>query len=451
MSSAVSDQTPVPSFYARTAPPDLCAAALQDHVHADVAVVGAGFTGISTALHLAKKGVSVAMLEGREVGWGGSGRAFGQVVPYAKHDEQHIISTYGPEYGARLIDLLASGPDIVFDFVERYRIACEPVRAGLLFAAHTDAAARRLERRAEFWQERSAPVELLGSGEVERVIGSRYYPVALLDRRGGTVNPFGYARGLARIALKEGARLFEKSPATAIKRRGDKWVISAGAGEISVDSVVLATDAYTGDVWPGLRASITPVRAYHVLSSPLSENVRRTILPGGQSLTDSRRLYSGMRVRADGRLQMSVDGPPFSNDGQAFAHRGTMRARSVFPQLGEIRWEEQAAGWVGVSYDQYPHIHRLDRGVFGVVGLSGRGIAFGTLLGMEVTKRVLGDAEQDCAIPLSPLRPMPGWVFTRSLVWSLINLYRVLDKRDLKNGYVKPATTRSACGFTATE
>jgi glycine/D-amino acid oxidase-like deaminating enzyme len=432
------DQTPMPVVYANAAPSPLRAPPLKERVQTDVAIVGAGFTGLSTALNLTRKGVSVAVLETKEVGWGGSGRAFGQVVPYAKHHEDHIFQTYGPEYGARLISLLATGPDVVFGFIDEHKVACEPIRTGLLFAAHTKVAADKLETRAKFWQTRAAPVEILEADALERVVGSRYYPLALLDKRGGCVNPLGYARGLAKAAVEQKVKLFEQSRATGIKRQGNRWMVKTESGEVLADSVVLATDGYTDDLWPGLRNSIIPIRAYHVVSSPLSENLRRSILPGGQSLTDSRRLYSGIRVRADGRLHMSVDGPPFSNDATAFARRGSVRARALFPQLGELAWAEEVAGWVGVSNDQYPHVHQLDKGVFAVVGLSGRGIAFGTLLGVELTRRVMGAPEQDCALPLSPLRPMPGFMFTKPLVSALINLYRVLDAFELRQGYVKP-------------
>jgi glycine/D-amino acid oxidase-like deaminating enzyme len=440
LSWPVSDQTPLSSAYERTAPKRINAPKLESGIRVDVAIVGGGFTGISTALHLARRGVSVAVLESNQVGWGGSGRAFGQVVPYAKHHEDHIHSTFGPEYGERLISLLATGPDTVFGLIEDHKIACEPVRTGLLFAAHTKAAAARLEKRAAFWQARSQPVEMLESSSLESLVGSRYYPAALIDYRGGCINPLGFVRGIANVAISAGVKLFENSRATSVSKEGRYWHLKTDHGEVTADSAVLATDGYTDELWPGLKQTIVPVRAYHVISSPLSENVRRSILPGGQSLTDSRHLYSGIRVRPDGRLHMSIDGPPFSNQGAAFERLATSRVRSVFPQADELLWEEQIAGWVGISPDQYPRIHKLDEGLFGSVGLSGRGIAFGTLLGGELANRVLGRPESECALPLTPLRALPGPLATRLMVYGLLNLYRITDRVDLSRGYVKPAS-----------
>jgi glycine/D-amino acid oxidase-like deaminating enzyme len=438
ISSPITDQTPISAGYARTAPPPLGTPRLEGRIRAQVAIVGAGFTGLSTALHLSKQGVFVAVVEGREVGWGGSGRAFGQVVPYAKHHEHHIYATFGPEYGERLINLLSSGPGLVFGLIDEYGVECEPVRTGLLFAAHTRAAAEKLKRRADFWQARSEPVDVLEGDSLEKIVGSRYYPLALLDHRGGSVNPLGFVRGLAGAAISAGARLFENSPAIKLARQESAWLLKADVGEVLADTIVLATDAYTDDLWPGLRHSIIPIRAYHIMSAPLSENLRASILPGGQSLTDSRRLYSGIRVRPDGRLHMSVDEPPFS-DGSGFSAHGSARVNALFPQIGEPQWQEQVSGWVGVSRDQYPRIFELEKGLFGAVGLSGRGIAFGTLLGLELTKRVLRKPESECALPLSKLPFAISSTVMRLLAYGLINLYRVLDSRELKSGYVRPA------------
>ena len=435
MTRVLDDPTGSPPTYLRNAP-SFEAPPLNGSLAADVAVVGAGYTGLSTALHLRHASLSVAVLEARTVGWGGSGRAFGQVVPYAKHDHVNILRTFGPEYGNRLIEGLGSGPEQVFDLIARYAIACEARKSGLLFAAHTQAAAREFETRARFLQARGVGVEVLDAAGSERITGSRYYKTVLVEPRGGTLNPLAYARGLARAAVSEGAKIFEGSRATALQRQGKDWLVETPDGQVKAKFVVLATDAYTDNLWPGLRQSIIPLRGYQIVSAPLSANLVSGILPGGHPLTDMRRLFSGIRKRADGRLHLSVDGPAFDIAGHPSLAMARRRVRDVFPHIGEIAWQEEVSGWVGMTADQYPHMHRLDDGVFAAVGLSGRGIAFGTLLGQEVVKRILGKPEQEMLLPLTPLRPIAAWPLARPLVGALLSWYRMRDRLDLARGHV---------------
>jgi glycine/D-amino acid oxidase-like deaminating enzyme len=439
MSSPVDDATPVPATYAETAPPALAAPALAERLRADVAIVGAGYTGLSTALHLAEAGAAAVVLEAREVGWGGSGRAFGQVVPYAKHDHTHILASFGPERGERLIDALAGGPDLVFGLIAKHAIACDAAKQGLLFAAHTPATAAGLEAQARFWQARGAPVAFETGLAAERLTGSRYYPAVLHEPRGGTLNPLAYARGVARAALAAGARLFEDSRAVAIERANGGWRVRTARGAIEAAHVVLATDAYTDDLWPALRRTIIPLRGYSLTSNRLTANLHGTVLPGGQSLSDTRRLFSAIRVRADGRLQVSVDGPTFTAGAAAFAATATQRVRALYPQLGEVAWEGGSAGWVGMTADRYPHVHQLAPSVLAALGLNGRGIAFGTLLGREAARRVLGRPEHELILPLTALKPLAVKPVAPLAVGALIKLYRALDRLELARGYVRPA------------
>lgn len=436
MTHPLDDATPLPQPYTKDAPARLEAPALRGRLSTDVVIVGAGYTGLSTALHLAAAGASSVVLEAREVGWGGSGRAFGQVVPYAKHDHEHILAHFGADWGERMIAMLADGPDLVFGLAERHGIVCDAVRHGLIFAAHTPAAAKTLEERARFWQARKADVSFVDAAGVRELTGSGYYPAAIVDRRGGCVDPLAYARGLGHAAVKAGVTVLEQSRVARVERREGRWVASAADGEVEAESLVLATDAYTDGLWPGLQQSLIPLRGYHLATAPLSENLRKTIMPGGQSLTDTRRLYSGIRLRSDGRLHVSTDGPAFSVSAHAFVSKAARRVQEVFPQLGEPVWQTEIAGWVGMTTDQYPHLHNLAPGVWAAVGLSGRGIAFGTLLGRELSKRILGRAESECSMPVTPLRGTVVRPLARPLVGGLMNWYRIRDRAELGRGYV---------------
>ena len=437
------DPSPLPGIFQESAPPPLAAPALEGEVAADVAIVGGGITGLSAALHLAEGAARVVVLEGREVGWGGSGRAYGQVVPYAKHDHRHIVAHYGAEAGRRIVDAVAAGPDFVFGLAERLGIACDPRRVGLLFAAHCKSGAADLEKRARYWQDRGAPVELLDERATERIVGSGYYPMSILDRRGGTINPLAFVRGLAAAARRSGVRLFERSHAVAIERTGSGWRIGTGRGAVAAKSVLIATGAYTDGLRPELQRSIVPMRAHQLISRPLSDNVRRTILPGGQSLTDTRRLFSGVRMLPDGRFHLSADGPAFDPNGETFRRDGLRRVRHLFPQIEEFAWESGWTGWVDVTTDLYPHVHELASGLWAVIGLSGRGLVFATLLGNEIAQRLLETPGYQPFMPVTPVPKVRVRPFAAPLVGALMSFYRALDRAELA-GYVRPRRASGA-------
>jgi glycine/D-amino acid oxidase-like deaminating enzyme len=420
MASPSADPAPLPRSYAMGAPaPET--GALDTTVEADVAVIGAGVAGVSTALHLRELGRDVAVLEAGEVGAGGSGRAFGLVVPYAKRDHEEIKRSFGEEAGARIIDAVASGPDLVFGLIARW-----------VLGAHTEGAAAGLGTLAAYWQGRGAPVECLDAAATERLVGSRYYLGALLDRRAGGVNPHAYTRGLAGAALGSGARIFTQSRARCLTREGSRWRIDAASGSLRANHVVIATDAYTDDLWPGLKQSLVPLRAYQLVSEPLSENLRAAILPERQLLTDTRRLYAGVRLRADGRLHMSVDGPPFSIGGRANIAKAERRIRKLFPQIGNVAWSEEWSGWVAMTADHYPHLHRLAPGLLAAIGFNGRGIALASLVGRDVARRIAGFPESELFLPVTELRPIRFHAAMRPFVSALIDWYRLRDAMEFR-------------------
>lgn len=437
------DPSPLPSVMAERALPPLKAASLAGDMTVDVAIVGGGFTGLSTALHLAERGVRAAILESREVGWGGSGRAFGQIVPYAKHDHNHIVHTYGPEQGQRIVDAVAAGPDYVFSLVRRLGISCDAKQNGLLFAAHSAKGAAGLEGRVRYWQSRNAPVEMLDEAATERAVGSRYYRVSAVDKRGGTLNPLAFVRGLAAAVERAGVAIYERSHVTALERTATHWKLRTAKGSVAAKSVLIATGAYTDGLYPGLQRSIIPMRAHMFVSPPLSDNVRRTVLPGGHSLTDTRRLFSGMRVLPDGRFHLSADGPAFDPNGRSFFEKGYRRIRQVFPQIEDFKWESSWTGWVDMATDAYPHVHELAPGLWAIIGLSGRGIVFATLFGREMAERFTASRTYEPFMPVTPVPRVRVRPFAAPLVSALMTFYRALDRMELA-AYVRPGRPTAA-------
>ncbi len=393
----------------------------------DIAIVGGGLTGLSAALNLAMAGKTVAVMEARQIASGGSGRAFGQVVPYAKPGHDRILDHFGKEAGARLVDALASGPETVFGLIRDHDIRCEALQNGLVFAAHSRRNERPLLARADYWRKRGVPVEVLEGPAAAAVTGTQYYPLAVLEPRGGTINPYAYTVGLAGAAAASGALIYSRTRVTALEKSGGGWRLSADGGEIRARQVVICSGAYTDGLWPGLSRSVVPMRAHIAISKPLPARVADGILPGGRSLTDTRKLYSGIRVRQGGRLQMSVDGPAFSRTEAPALRKAERRARDLYPAIDTLDWEESWSGWVDMSADFFPHLHELDEGVWAIIGLSGRGLAFGTLLGRDIALRLSGRAEE-AFMPATPLRSISVHRVAAPLVSSLMQTYRVLDQ-----------------------
>lgn len=427
MYQPLSDRAGPPDVYVRAAPPPPPTKPLEGRRAVDVAVIGGGFTGLSTALHLAEAGVDVALLEANEIGWGASGRAFGQVVPYLKLGEAAVLRHYGPDRGPRIIEAVAEGPDLVFELIRRHKIECWGMRSGLIFGAHSTAGQRNLERRAEYWRGRTAAVEMLDATRCAELIGSTLYRAALLDRRGGNINPFAYARGLARAAAKAGAALHRQTRVRRLARDDKRWMIDAGDASVTADKVVVATNAYSPALWPGLRESIIPMRGHGFVTEPLSDNVRHTILPERQSLTDTRQLYSGVRMLPDGRLHASAHGPSFGPEPRPDWRRVDARIRRMYPQLGTVKWQQGWSGWVAMTTDHFPRLHELAPGLYAGLGYNGRGIAAATMMGRDLSMLVCGKGEDTTVFPVAPLRPLAWHAIAPTLIRGLVQVRRVQD------------------------
>ena len=376
---------------------------------ADVAIVGAGLTGLSAALEASRLGMTVAVVEANGIGTGASGRSFGQVVPYLKHEPGHALKLFGEGRGERLISAAASGPDFVFRLIKEYQIACEAMQTGLIFAAHSAEGLKRLTNRAAFWQERGADVEILDRDMTAKAIGGGDYPGALLDHRGGTLNSFAFTMGLARAAAMNGARIFCHSPVAALHRQGTAaWELTTKSGAVIADKVLICTNAYRNDWAPDVETLVLPIRVHQVASEPLPAAIASTILPGGRALTDTRRLPSGVRVTKDGRLVVTIEGPMFSAEG-ADLKCATERISSLFPHLERIVWQSSWSGWIDMARDQYPRVIEVAPGILAGLGLSGRGLALGPLLGRDLARRAGGADSDEMAFDVVEPKDAPRW------------------------------------------
>src|SRR5881227_4280645 len=223
---------------------------------ADVVIIGAGFTGLSTALHLREAGVDVAIVEAMEPGWGASGRNNGQVIPtLSRPDPQDIIAKHGA-VGERFVALLRDSASTLFDVARRYQIEAEQEQTGWVQPVHSPGRIKIAERRVRQWSKLGAPVELLSRDQTRAMLGSDAWFGGFWNRTGGQINPLALSRGLARAVLERGVRIYERSPAVSFERQNERWVVRTDNGEISGRALVVATNAYTGEFSKSLVPAI---------------------------------------------------------------------------------------------------------------------------------------------------------------------------------------------------
>jgi glycine/D-amino acid oxidase-like deaminating enzyme len=370
-------------------------------------VVGAGYTGLSAALHLAERGADVVVLDAAEPGWGGSGRNGGQVIPGLKDDPDELERTFGPETGRRIWQIAGGAADLVFELIARHKIACHAQQSGWISAAPTAATLEILKARAEQWQRRGAPVEILDRQRIAELTGTTCYVGGMLDRRAGALHPLLYARGLARAAREAGADIHGRSAATALEAQSGAWRVVTSRGAVTARAVILATNAYTDDLWPGLQRTVLPVQSYQVATRPLPPDVRRRVLPGGQPVSDLRRILFYFRLDPEGRLLMGGRGPLDDAGDPALFSRLESAAARLFPQMGTPEWEHRWSGRVALTADHLPHLHEPRPGLSIGLGYNGRGVAMATAMGKLLAQRALGTPAADVGWPVTPIAPIP--------------------------------------------
>lgn len=418
-----------PSYWAATAPPIKPVESFEGDQRADVAVIGAGFTGLSTALHLAERDVDVLVVDANEPGWGASGRNNGQVVAALKHEPHEVEATFGVDRGGRLIEAIGGGPDLVFGIIDRYGIECAAQRKGIITAAHSGKALASLQKRTDVWLARGAPLRMLSEAQVHERIGSTYYHGACLDPRGGAINPLAYARGLAASAIARGARIYRDGLVQGLERCGDRWRLKLANGSVLADKVVIGTNAYTGNFWPGLKKTFVPTRTPQLVSAPLTPDLHQRILPGGEVMSDTRALTFGVRMHPDGRLHLGGGGGTSGADRESPFKSMQRLCRQVFPFLKGLAWDFRWTGFMAMTPDRYPRLFELAPGVVAALGYSGRGIATATLLGRELAEWA-GDGSgiDDLALPRSSYRELPYYPIKEIAVEAAIIYYAARDR-----------------------
>ena len=427
-----------PSLWHATAAPAPQTNTLEERVSADVCIIGGGYTGLSSALHLAESGVGVVLLEAKEIGNGGSGRNAGHCTPtFHFYEIPTIRKMLGEPFASRLISRQTNAANLVFDIIRRYEIDCEGVQTGYVQAAHAPGVLPKMEKRCSYYYSVGKATRMLDRDEVTRLTGSPRYYGGWFHPEGGHLNPLGYSRGLARAAMSKGARVFTGSPATGITAEGSRWRVDTPKGAVLADKVICGTGAYTTDFWPGLQDTFSTLGVAVMATQPIGDNLRKIIAPDNNTVVDSRGDAMIYKYNKEGRLVTSafVEG---RRGGDIAYTKALMRDKLqwLLPDLTEVDWQYYWLGALDMQPKTIPRLYDLAPGVVASLGYSGRGVPTGTMMGTVLAEWALGAKPADLALPLEPLRRVPFYMAFAPRLF--LSWYRFRDQRLARAGGAKP-------------
>ena len=389
-------------------PPAAPAAALTAQIKADVCVIGGGITGLCTAINLLEQGKSVALLEARVIGHGGSGRNVGLVNAGTWIRPDDVEATLGQQQGSRLNKVLGEAPAEVFAMIERLGIDCQARNEGTLHMAHNANGVADLQSRHQQWSRRGADVELLTGAQCQEYCGTDKISAALLDRRAGTINPMGYTRGLAAAVARLGGQIHQQSAVQGLEREGSAWRVKTAKGSVCADKVIISTGAYTEGDWTDLQRNFFRGYYYQVASVPLTGAAADNVLKHGQGSWDTRTVLSSIRRDDQGRLLLGSLGR-VDNKPTWFIRSWADRIQShYFPQLGKVEWEMHWTGCIDFTPDHLMRLFEPAPGIVAVTGYNGRGNTTGTVIGKAFAEYLLKDNPDELPIPFSPMKPVTG-------------------------------------------
>ncbi len=395
-------------LWEKTAPAAPQTPALSGNVDADVVIVGGGYTGVSAALHLAEAGTRVVLLEANEIGFGGAGRNVGLINGGMWVMPLEIPGVLGPVYGERVLDLLGNAPLLVRALIEKHAIECELEKNGTLHCAVGEEGLKEIRERCAQWAARGADVRILSAEETARRIGTTAYSGSLLDMRAGTLQPLAYVRGLAKAAIAAGAKIHTGSAAISTERNGNRWLVNTANGSVSADWVIVASEFYSTGPWEQVRNEQVLLPYFNFATVPLPKAQLEKILPGREGCWDTKEILSSFRMDKAGRLVFGSVGA-LRNTGASIHRSWAKRSlKRLFPELGDIAFETEWYGRIGMTDDAIPRFHKFAPNVVGFSGYNGRGIAPGTVFGKTLARHILGElSEEEMPLPVTDVKEAP--------------------------------------------
>ncbi|UNK05991.1 FAD-binding oxidoreductase [Psychrobacter raelei] len=368
-----------------------------------VCIIGAGYTGLSAAIHLAEKGVDVIVLESKQVGNGGSGRSVGFVNAgtWARPDD--LNQYLGEEVGVHLTQELGLAPKLVFDVIDKYKIDAQETRTGNIHMAHNATGEQDVEIRYEQLTRLGADVERLTGSKCHEYCGTTRINKALLDKRAGTINPQAYVNGLARAAKSLGVKIYTDSAVTSIEKSEGKWYVRTAQASVQADRTIVATNAYTEGEWSQLSKTFYLVEYYQIASEPLNNIQADKILPYKTGAWDTRTALSSIRRDKDNRLLLGTVGGKKMKPKSFYQAWANTVQKHYYPDLPKFEWQYEWVGKFGFTQDHIFRVFEVDDSLLAATAYNGRGITTGTLLGKCFADYILTGDRKKIPLPFKSI------------------------------------------------
>ncbi len=396
------------TYYAANAQPLENCAPVQGDIRCDVCVVGGGFTGLSTALHLAQRGYDVRLVEAQRIGFGASGRNGGQVGQGQRRDQDELEQMFGKDRAHALWHIGTQAVELVSDLSTSDLIHAD-FHPGILhadhrerFVDHSKAYVEKMHRDYDYGDIRFVP-----KTEMQEIVASPAYHGGTLDTRSGHIDPLQLALGLGRMAEAEGAKLHEGSRVTRITD-SQKPVVHTNQAKITADHLVLACNGYVGDLHDDVTRRVMPINNFIVATAPMPPDAQEAILRGNVAVADSKFVVNYFRFSDDHRLLFGGTesyGYRFPKDIE-----GKVRPAlaEIYPQLADVKVDYAWGGTLGITMNRLPHFVRYGGNILSMSGFSGQGVALGTLSGQIAAEAIAGQAERFDVMSQIPTPRFPG-------------------------------------------
>jgi len=396
-----------------------------DHV-TDVCIVGAGYTGLSAALELAERGFKVTVLEAETIGWGASGRNGGQVCTGPNGPMEKVERRLGKADARIVWDVTEAAKDLIRTRVEHFGIDCD-LKWGYLHAAVKPGHLKEMdEMAAEYAAYGYGPVEILDTDAMRAQVGSERFIGGLSDPGSGHLHPLNYCLGLARAAKQAGVTLYEDSPVIGVDT-GPSPAARTAAGTVKARFLVLAGNAYLGDLVPRLARRIMPVTSYILATEPLSESRARTLIANDVAVSDLNFIVDYFRLSADRRMLFGGRASYTTLAPRDLFQFMRPRMLRVFPQLDDVRLAYCWGGKIGITVDRLPDLGRIGPATYYAQGYSGHGVALSGMCGKLIAEAIAGQTERFDVMARFKHPPFPGGKLRTPLLALGMLYYRLKD------------------------